>query len=461
MSAGNIRRTVVGDVDGELLAFTVGNDLQTDSVLVEADCIGTAAHVVMLSRLAIQPHIFTQSEVHRVIQELLAIMRDGRAGRFRIRLRDQDVHMAVERRLTRKLGDLGRRVHTGRSRNDQVAVDLRLYSKEQMGRCLEDVCGLVGSLLDSARRYRRTPMVGRTHMQPAMPSTLGLWFAAFAEELLDDLAGLRAAYELNDQCPLGAAAGYGVPMGLDRKLVSDLLGFSRPVGTVLHAINARGKLEGTILDAMGRVMLALSRMASDLILFSIPEFGYLRLPDEFCTGSSIMPQKRNPDVLELIRARTANVLAGALQVKETVRGLPSGYQRDLQETKEPLMRGVEITRGSLRAMSRIIAGLEVDADALRGAFRPEVFAADEALRLTAGGMPFREAYRRVRSDLEKVAARDALAAVAQRSSSGAPGNLRLADLRGRLNRVEGWVKSERAAFHKALGRLLGVEYPEL
>ena len=257
----------------------------------------------MLSRMPVKPPVLSPADCKKVIAALKNIIAQAKKGAFKITLADQDVHLAVERTLTAKLGDLGKKVHTGRSRNDQVAVDLRLYAKEQILCAIGEAAALAAALLDFAKKHAADPMVGRTHMQPAMPSSVGLWASAHAESLLDDVALLMAAYELNDQCPLGSAASYGVPLPIDRQLVSDLLGFSRPVHNVLYANNARGKMESVILLAMGQVMLTLSRLAQDLILFTMPEFGYFTLPAAFCTGSSIMPQKRNPDVLELVRGK--------------------------------------------------------------------------------------------------------------------------------------------------------------
>ena len=414
------RKTTVGEVDAGVLAYTAGQDRVLDAALVEADCFGTAAHATMLSRLPLQPPLLSPADAQAIVAELRNVLADAAAGRFAITLEDQDVHLAVERRLTEKLGDLGKRVHACRSRNDQVAVDLRLFAKVRLQEAALAAAELARALLAFARRHEKVPMVGRTHMQPAMPSSVGLWASAWAESLLDDLVLLRTAYELNDQCPLGSAASYGVPLPIDRQLTSDLLGFARPVHNVLHANQARGKLEAIILSALGQAMLTLSRFAQDLILFSMPEFGYFRLPAEFTTGSSIMPQKRNPDVPELLRAKAAKVLAYANLVAEIVRAAPSGYNRDLQETKAPFMEGFELAISSLRILAPLVAGLEVDAAALRRGFGPDVYATDRALELVAQGMPFRDAYHEVKANLDKLAGYDPDAALAAKRHLGAP-----------------------------------------
>ncbi|HPT17552.1 MAG TPA: argininosuccinate lyase, partial [Kiritimatiellia bacterium] len=415
-----------------------------------------AAHATMLSRLALQPPLLSPADAQAIVAELRNILADAAAGQFAITLEDQDVHLAVERRLTEKLGDLGKRVHVCRSRNDQVAVDLRLFAKVRLQEAALAAAELARALLAFARRHEKVPMVGRTHMQPAMPSSVGLWASAWAESLLDDLVLLRTAYELNDQCPLGSAASYGVPLPIDRQLTSDLLGFARPVHNVLHANQARGKLEAIILSALGQAMLTLSRFAQDLILFSMPEFGYFRLPAEFTTGSSIMPQKRNPDVPELLRAKAAKVLAYANLVAEIVRAAPSGYNRDLQETKAPFMEGFELAISSLRILAPLVAGLEVDAAALRRGFGPDVYATDRALELVAQGMPFRDAYHEVKANLDKLAGYDPDAALAAKRHLGAPLGLDFAAMDARAQEAEMWARREQERHRACRDRLLGL-----
>ncbi|MBR4253223.1 MAG: argininosuccinate lyase [Kiritimatiellae bacterium] len=455
------RNTTVGTVDAEVLAYTAGQDRILDLALVEADCMGTAAHVRMLAAMPVEPPVLKAAEVEAVTAELARIVEDSRAGKFKITLEDQDVHLAVERRLTAKLGDLGKRVHTCRSRNDQVAVDLRLFGKVRLLDAMQAAAALAGVLSAFARQHRKIPMVGRTHMQPAMPSSVGLWASAWAESLLDDFSLLMAAYDLNDQCPLGSAASYGVPLPIDRQLTSDLLGFARPVSNVLHANQSRGKIESVILSALSQAMLTLSRLAEDLILFSMPEFGYFRLPAEYTTGSSIMPQKRNPDVMELLRAKAAKVMAQASVTAEIVRAAPSGYNRDLQETKEPFMRGFDLAISSLRVMTAVMSALQVDAAACRRAFTPDVFATDRALELVVGGMPFRDAYREVKAHLGDLKDRDPDAAIAAKTHLGAPAGLDFDGLDARIEEAARWADDERADFEMHRDALLsGAALPE-
>ncbi len=449
--------TTVGSVRGDVLAYTVGEDPVLDLALVEADCVGTAAHAVMLSRLP--GRILSAAACKAVIRELREIMRRANRGAFAITLSDQDVHLAVERTLTEKLGDTGKKVHTCRSRNDQVSTDLRLFIREQVFELTDEAADLAEAFLAFGRKHARLPMAGRTHLQPAMPSSVGLWATAHAESLLDDLRELAAVYELNDQCPLGSAASYGVPVPIDRHLTARLLGFSRPVHNVLYANNVRGKHEARVLAACGQLMLTLARAAEDLILFTMPEFGWFRMPESCTTGSSIMPQKRNPDVCELVRSRAARVLSRAACVAEIARGLPSGYNRDLQDTKGELMEGLSATRGSLRAFLPLVQGLEADAGALRRGFTPDVFATDAALERVAAGEPFRDAYHYVKNHLNELALRDPGAAIRRKIHYGAPAGLDWLWLARELRAARAASDRRRRRVQAALSRLLGAAYP--
>jgi len=454
-------KTMVGRIDEEVLSFTIGKDPELDVALLDADCIGTAAHVTMLQGLPLEPAIFSPRDRIAVVSALVDVMRLGRKGRFRIRRSDQDIHLAVERIVTQKLGDLGKRIHTARSRNDQVAVDMRLFAKKELLDIFDELVDLAEALLSFARRHQLWPMVGRTHMQPAMPSSVGVWASAHAESLLDDALVLRNAYELNDRCPLGSAAGYGVPLAIDRKRTSRLLGFKAPIHNVLYASNTRGKNESVLLAALSQVMLTLSRLSEDMILYSMPEFGYFKLPAELCTGSSIMPQKKNPDVLELVRAKTSRVLGCASGVTGIINSLPGGYNRDLQEVKEPAMRGIDTTRSSLRIMTRLIRALKADKKALTGAFRAEVYAADRALELVSEGRPFREAYDEVRDHLDALGECDCVEAISRKSHYGAAGGLDLGFAAGRSKEMKSFARNERKRYYGSVSKLLGVVYPEL
>ena len=454
-----VKKTTVGAIHDDVLAYTAGKDVVLDLALVEADCLGSAAHATMLSKMPVKPALFSKSDVKAIIEALVDIMKKSAAGTFAITLEDQDVHLAVERNLTAKLGDLGKKIHTGRSRNDQVALDLRLFARGQLLDLLEEVVQLGSVLMEMGQVHAMVPMVGRTHMQPGMPSSVGLWATSYTEMLLDDAALIMQAYELNDKSPLGAAASYGVPLPIDRQLVSDLLGFSAPCHNVLYANGSRGKLESVILMAASQVMLTLSRLAQDLMIFTMPEFGYFILPAAYCTGSSIMPQKKKPDVLELVLAKATRVQADMMAAYDLVKGSPSGYNRDIQEAKEVFMNGLATTRSSLRVMAGMLAETGVNEEKLLAGFTPDVFATDRALELVASGMPFRDAYHHVKANLHELASYDPKQAIEQKKHLGATAGLDFSLYAERLDAAIDFIENERTASQKAYTKLLGRPYP--
>ena len=445
-------KTITGDVDPDVLDYTVGDDPVLDMDLVRWDCLGTAAHVTMLSEMPVTPPVVTQEEAARVRAALADVVADRF---FVVREQDQDVHMAVETRLTETLGDLGKKIHTGRSRNDQVAVDVRLHIKDQLLGLEGELADLAAALIDFGKVHDRVPMVGRTHLQPAMPSSVGVWATGHAEMILDQTANLEAAYTLNDACPLGSAAGYGVPLPLDRQRTSDLLGFARPLHNVFGASMGRGEDEAALLSALAQLMAVLSRLAEDMILFSMPEFGYFTLPRAYCTGSSIMPQKYNPDVLELVRSKTAQVLGLATAALSMLHAMPGGYNRDLQDCKGLYMKGLSITRTTLRILAKFVRGLGIDEAKLRAGFVPGVFATDVALRKVAAGTPWREAYHQVRDNLEALATEDPDAAVAAKTHAGATAGLDYALYAGRVAALRTSVAARMEQFEAKMKELLG------
>lgn len=409
------------ELDSLIEEFTVGNDYELDLDLVEFDCIASMAHGKMLSTIG----ILDDNEYEQLEKELKNIIKDVKAGDFIISRSDEDGHTAIEGRLTERLGEVGKKIHTGRSRNDQVITATRLYSKEQIIQTIISGLKLGESLLNMAEENKNIPMVGRTHMQTAMPSSVGLWAGAFAEEIIDCIKNLKSVYSLIDQNPLGSAASYGVPLPLDRELTSDILGFKKVQNNVLYVNNSRGKFESIILDAMDQLTLTLSKMAQDLILFSLPEFDYFSLPKELCSGSSIMPQKKNPDGFELIRSKSAIVSSCAFQIKSIIRSLPTGYNRDFQDTKEPFMRGCKTALLSIRIMELSINNLKVNKDKCLAGFTPEIFATDAALELVAAGASFRDAYVEVGLNIDKLSNRDPVESISLRTHIGSTGNLGL------------------------------------
>lgn len=439
------------DLDELVEEFTVGVDYQLDQELIPFDCIGSMAHARMLSSIG----ILTTEEADKLIDELKNIMEVHSRGEFPITRSDEDGHTAIENWLIDKLGDAGKKIHTGRSRNDQVITAVRLYARSYLLVYLKTLKALAGTCLDMAQKYENVPMPGRTHMQIAMPSSIGLWAASWAEELLDQIRAGLGLWEVVDQNPLGSAASYGVPIPLDRSLTAKLMGFSRVQNNVLYVNNSRGRIESLLLDLMDQTGLTLSKMAQDMILFSLPEFGYFSLPDKLCSGSSIMPQKKNPDGLELIRAKSGTLSAYASQVKNIVRSLPSGYNRDFQETKEPFLRGCRQTLQSLRIMKLTMEELEIHPEALKKGFTPDIYATDKALELVTDGASFRDAYREVGLSLDELKSRDPVESLLSRTYQGTTGNLMLEESRKNCAELDARIEEKEKPVIKAVKELSG------
>jgi argininosuccinate lyase len=372
--------------------FEAAQNSILDTRLIRHDVWGSLAHVTMLEYIS----LLTHKELQTLKQAFNEILQLEAMGKFVIQPEDEDVHTSIENYLAKKTGAIGKKVHLARSRNDQILVDLRLYGKEQLHTVGKKLFTLCKTLLDLASQYMLIPMPGYTHMQRGMLSSVGLWAGAFAESLLDDEQLLSTAYTLNDQSPLGSAAGYGVPLPIDRQLVADLLGFAHVQNNVIYAQNSRGKIEAAILQALTQVMLDLSKLAQDTLLFTTVEYGFFQIPQEICAGSSIMPQKRNLDVMELVRARTQTMLALQQQILGITSGLPSGYNMDYQETKRPFMEALDLVQECLDICTLVIGNLKPNVERLVAACTFELFATDRAYELVqTENMAFRDAYRMV------------------------------------------------------------------
>ena len=441
-------------IDPDVLTYTVGEDPVLDLALAKWDCLGTAAHVTMLSEMKLKRPVVTKAEAARVRKELAKVVALAAKGKFVIREDDQDVHMAVERLLTESLGDLGKKIHTGRSRNDQVAVDVRLHMRDEIVATSGEIADLAEALVAFGRKHNLVPMVGRTHLQPAMPSSVGIWATGHAEMILDQWYNFESAYALVNVNPLGSAAGYGVPLPLDRQRTADLLGFDGTIHNVFGASMARGECEASLVSACAQLMCVLSRLAEDMILFSMPEFAYFKLPREYCTGSSIMPQKFNPDVLELVRGKTAQVIGWLTGALTLLHAMPGGYNRDLQDCKLVYMKALETTRTTLRILTKVVKGMSVDEAKLRAGFIPGVFATDVALRMVAKGTPWRDAYHDVRDHLERLDTEDPDAAVAAKTHEGTTGGLHYSVYVDRIEGLRNLVRSRTAMVNEKCKTLL-------
>jgi argininosuccinate lyase len=425
-----------GVSDAEMMRYTARDDHALDQRLLPYDIAATAAHVRGLGRIG----VLDGAEVASLVEALDALAADAAAGRFVLTQADEDGHTAIEMRLLAKLGDLGKKVHTGRSRNDQVLVAMRLYEKDALAAIAQSAGHAGAALLELAEREERTPMPGYTHLQRAVPSTLGYWAASIAEGLCDAIESLTAAQRLADRCPLGGAAGFGVNLPLDRAGVAEDLGFAEVAVNPLASQSSRGIVEAQALSACWHAAAIVRRFAWDVSLFTMSELAFVKLDDALTTGSSIMPQKRNPDVIELMRA-ACSVVQGALAEVQGIVALPSGYHRDLQLTKGPTMRGLDETLATVRLLPRVVLGMTFDRERMAAAITPECFATDRAVELAAAGVPFREAYKKVAAEIGSLAAGDALASIAARTSYGSPGAPALADLKARLERVQNNVRT--------------------
>lgn len=431
--------------------FMTGDDPTLDQGLLFYDCMGSIAHAKMLAKIG----ILTAQECQQLVRELQHLIHLAEKGGFKIQFEDEDVHTAVENALTNKLGETGKKLHAARSRNDQILLDLRLYAREWILKVAQGVLVASESLLSFAENYYDVPIPGRTHFQRAMPSSVGLWAAAFAESLLDDMELIKTAYALNDQCPLGSAASYGVSLSIDRQYTSDLLGFRCVQNNVLYANNSRGKFEAIILSSLVQIMNDLSKLSIDIIIFSAPEFGYLALPQKFCPGSSLMPQKRNPCPLELLRAKSATLQGYLFQTLEIIRCLPSGYNRDFQETKRPLMQGLETTVVSLRVFNQVFSEVEVKREKCLEAFSAELFATDHVLALVKEGKPFREAYKQIALHPESVMMQDPVENILAKTHLGATGNLGLEISRSKWQEHKKWHDQLQQKWQRVQASLLG------
>jgi argininosuccinate lyase len=443
------------DINQEIERFEVGDDVVYDNRLILADVLGSIGHAAGLARIG----LLTTDELARLRAELATIARDAETGAFRVEPGDEDVHTKIESRLVANLGEVGKKIHTARSRNDQVLVDLRLFLKQEIPRAQLAVLGACETLLVFARQHQWLPMPGYTHMQRAMLTSVGIWAGAYVEALLDDLELLEAALAINDQCPLGSAASYGVPLPIDRQYVSDVLGFRRVQRNVLYAQNARGKFEGMVVQALAQVALDLSKLAQDILLFTTAEFRFFTVRPEFTTGSSIMPQKKNLGGMEMLRAKGTILLTYQQQIMGLLVGLPSGYNMDYQETKRPFVDAIDLIAQSASVAALTVQQLQPNEAGLVAACSPDLFATDVAYELVAEGVPFRDAYRQVGTSLDSLPPQDAYARLKQRTHIGTAGDPGFDEAEARIAAARQRVAERQDAFAATVARLLSGELP--
>ena len=383
-------------VDHEVDIFTVGKDREMDLYLAKYDVLGSMAHITMLESIG----LLTKEELNVLLAELRNIYAVADRGEFIIEEGIEDVHSQVELMLTRRLGDMGKKIHSGRSRNDQVLLDLKLFTRSQIQELVELVSGLFDVLISQSNRYKDVLLPGYTHLQVAMPSSFGLWFGAYAESLVDDLQLMQAAYRICNRNPLGSAAGYGSSFPLNRQMTTDLLGFDSLDYNVVYAQMGRGKMERTVAFAMAGIAATLSKLAFDACMFNSQNFGFNKLPDQFTTGSSIMPHKKNPDVFELTRAKCNKLQGLPQQITLISNNLPSGYFRDLQIIKEVFLPAFDELKDCLRMVTHMMREVKVNEHILDDDKYSLLFSVEEVNRRVLAGMPFRDAYKQVGLDIE-------------------------------------------------------------
>ena len=383
-------------VDKEVETFTVGKDREMDLYLAKYDVLGSMAHITMLESIG----LLAKEELTVLLAELKNIYAVADRGEFVIEEGVEDVHSQVELMLTRRLGDIGKKIHSGRSRNDQVLLDLKLYTRAQIRELVELTNGLFEVLISQSNRYKEVLMPGYTHLQIAMPSSFGLWFGAYAESLADDLQMMQAAYKVCNRNPLGSAAGYGSSFPLNRQMTTDLLGFDSMDYNVVYAQMGRGKMERTVAFAMAGIAATLSKLAFDACMFNSQNFGFIKLPDQFTTGSSIMPHKKNPDVFELTRAKCNKIQGLPQQITLICNNLPSGYFRDLQIIKEVFLPAFDELKDCIRMVTHMMREVKVNDHILEDDKYALLFSVEEVNRLVLEGVPFRDAYKQVGLNIE-------------------------------------------------------------
>ncbi len=399
------------------------------------DILASIAHARMLVKI----NILSKKDGAAITNVLKNIQKLELEGKFKLKQKDEDCHTAIENFIVKKLGQTGKKIHTGRSRNDQVLVALRLFSKDYLAEIKKSVLTLAKTILDFAKLHEFIPMPGYTHTQQAMPSSVGQWAGSFVESLLDDIIAIDATIKLTDQNPLGSAAGFGTSIPVDRNYTSKLLGFSRIQINSLYCQNSRGKIESFTISSLAQVMMTLGKIANDMILFTSYEFGFFKIDTSLTTGSSIMPQKQNLDIMEVLRANVSVIFANQSLVQNAGHNLISGYNKDLKITKKALMDSFSLVSSSIAITKLLFGHMEPDKDRLNKAFSLGIFATDEANELALKGMPFRDAYKKIGESLGALKSRDVLSNIRLKKHIGSTGNLRLDDYE---EKIKNFVKEK-------------------
>lgn len=412
----------------EVTDFTTGRDQEMDLYLAKFDVLGSLAHIQMLQSI----NLLAKDELTLLSNELKSIYREIEKGNFKIDEGVEDVHSQIELLLTKKLGDIGKKIHSGRSRNDQVLVDLKLFVRHQLEELVSEIKTLFDLLIKLSEEHKGKLLPGYTHLQLAMPSSFGLWFGAYAESLVDDVITLQAAYQVANKNPLGSAAGYGSSFPLNRKMTTELLGFSDLNYNVVYAQMGRGKTERIVASSVSNVAATLSKLAMDACLFLNQNFGFISFPDDLTTGSSIMPHKKNPDVFELIRAKCNTLISLPNEIALVTTNLPSGYHRDLQLLKEKLFPAFQTIKDCIRMTGLMLSNIQIKDNILEDEKYKYLFSVEEVNKLVLSGMPFRDAYKKVGQEIE--AGKFSYSTQIDHTHEGSIGNLNLREISQLMDR---------------------------
>ncbi len=436
-------------LDSQVEVFETQTDLAFDHQLLQFDVAASYAHAVQLVKIK----LLNQSELTKLKKGLQEILQLAAAGKFEMQFGEEDIHTKIENFLTENNGEVGKKIHTGRSRNDQVLTDLRLLTKTKILEIGKATLNCASAFTKFAQQYEWVAMPGYTHFQKAMPSSVGMWASAFAVGLLDSLTMLKSAYQLNDQSPLGSAAGYGVPLKLDRKLTADLLGFAEVQMNPMACQNSRGKIEAATLAALTTILFDINKFASDVLLFTTSEFNFFQVDLKICSGSSIMPQKKNVDLAELLRSKIHVVMGNYLQIVSLASNLPSGYNRDLQDSKKPFLESLELAWQSIQLTQLLLESLTPNLPQLSAAMTPELFATAHALKLLNQQLTFRDAYQQTATAL--VSGEIVVPANYLHSSThlGGTGNLQLAQLQKKVQVATKIWQAQANYFHEHLEKI--------
>lgn len=413
----------------EVEKFTVGLDPHMDMYLARFDVLGSLAHIQMLQSI----NLLTAEELKSLSAELKNIYKRIETGDFKVEEGVEDIHSQVELELTKKLGESGKKIHSGRSRNDQVLVDIKLYLRYELEQIVEETKSLFDLLLQQSETYKAHLLPGYTHFQLAMPSSFGLWFGAYAESLVDDMITLESAYRIVNKNPLGSAAGYGSSFPLNRQMTTDLLGFDALNYNVVYAQMGRGKTERIVAGALSNIAATLGKLSMDAVLFMNQNFGFISFPDELTTGSSIMPHKKNPDVFELIRARANQMLSLPNDIALLTANLPSGYHRDMQLLKEKLFPAIQSLKDCLRMTHLMVSNIKIRENILEDDKYKFLFSVEEVNKLVLSGMPFRDAYKKIGLDIEQ--GKYSPSTDVNHTHEGSIGNLSTGNIQGMMDDV--------------------------